>query len=97
VNKKHEDLSGYVAAMRAIEEDGDTIEAARHHRGVASSDLHPDAFTAGWKRACDDFLSANASEAGKAANPMMQNIIAILVFLFMVVLPLVIIITALLR
>jgi hypothetical protein len=59
MKKNDEETRGFVAAMKAIEKDGDTVEAAKHHRGVASSDLFPDAFTVGWKRACDEFISAN--------------------------------------
>ncbi len=50
---------GFVAAMKEIEKDGDTIEAAKYHRGISSGDLDPDAFTIGWRRACDGFIAAN--------------------------------------
>ncbi len=51
-----EKARGYKAAKLAIAEDGGTLEAAREHRDVAREDLKPDAFTKGWKKACDEII-----------------------------------------
>lgn len=60
---------GYMAARQAIVEDGGTIEAARHHRGVACGDLRADDFTRGWKLACDVFEQTTLEASRRSQMP----------------------------
>jgi hypothetical protein len=61
---------GYISAKQCIEQDGGGVEVARKHRADASSDLDQDSYTRGWKRACDEIISANVESTREGRQEM---------------------------
>lgn len=68
-----EEERGFRAAMKAVEKDGNTIEAAKKHMGVSSGDLSPDEFTKGWRYYCDKFIELNRGKGIKEVDEPQED------------------------